>query len=67
MLLEAIVASETSGLTLSEVEGAAVLYCAPGKAIGIDALVEKCAAMYRVFHRQLGGIDRDSICHCGAC
>lgn len=36
-----IVASDTLGLTLSEVEGDAVLYKAPGKTIGVDALVER--------------------------
>jgi len=66
-LLEVIVSSEKLGLTLSEVEGDAVLFYAPGEPLDAKALLEQCEAMFRAFHHQLKVIERDSICPCGAC
>ena len=66
-LLEVIVSSEKLGLTLSEVEGDAVLFYAPGEPLDAMALLEQCEAMFRAFHHQLKVIERDSICPCGAC
>ncbi len=62
-----IVGAESLGLTLSEVEGDAVLYYSPGKPNDATALIDQCETMFRAFHQQLKVIERDSICPCGAC
>ncbi len=54
-LLEAILAANSGEFVLSEVP------------IEADALVRQCLSMFESFHTQLKIIERDSICHCGAC
>jgi len=66
-LLEAILAANGSEFVLSEVEGDALLLYHKGKPIDADALVRQCLSMFESFHKQLKIIERDSICHCGAC
>jgi hypothetical protein len=55
------------GLTVSEIEGDAVLFYKTGGAIPCNDLVKQCLAMFDGFHRRLKVIERDSICQCGVC
>jgi hypothetical protein len=66
-LLEAILAANSSDFVLSEVEGDALLLYHKGEPIDADALVRLCLGMFERFHTQLKIIERDSVCHCGAC
>ena len=66
-LLEAILAANSGEFVLSEVEGDALLLYRKGPPIDADALVRQCLSMFESFHTQLKIIERDSICHCGAC
>src|SRR6267142_1080000 len=66
-LLEAILAANRGEFVLSEVEGDALLLYHKGKPIEADALVRQCLSMFESFHTQLKIIERDSLCHCGAC
>jgi hypothetical protein len=66
-LLEAILAANSGEFVLSEVEGDALLLYHKGKPIEADALVRQCLSMFESFHTQLKIIERDSLCHCGAC
>ena len=66
-LLEAILVANSGDFVLSEVEGDALLLYRKGKPIDPDSLVRQCLSMFESFHTQLKIIERDSICHCGAC
>ena len=66
-LLEAILVANSGDFVLSEVEGDALLLYRKGKPIDADDLVRQCLSMFQSFHTQLKIIERDSICHCGAC
>ncbi len=66
-LLEILVDSNRVELTLSEVEGDALLFYRKGEPIALGALIRQCLAMFENFHTQLRIIERDSICLCGAC
>ncbi|HKW92192.1 MAG TPA: DUF2652 domain-containing protein [Methylomirabilota bacterium] len=66
-LLEAILAANSGDFVLSEVEGDALLLYRKGTPIEADALVRLCVSMFESFHRQIKIIERDSLCHCGAC
>ncbi len=66
-LLDAILAANQDALELSEVEGDALLLYRKGKPIEGDALVRLCLSMFQSFHQQVKIIERDSVCHCGAC
>src|SRR5262245_34214492 len=66
-LLEAILAANSGEFVLSEVEGDALLLYRKGKPIEADVLVRQCLGMFESFHTELKIIERDSVCHCGAC
>ncbi|MGH6719714.1 MAG: DUF2652 domain-containing protein [Alphaproteobacteria bacterium] len=66
-LLDLIIESDNLGLTVSEIEGDAVLFYRMGEPISPKAMLEECCAMFRNFHSRLGIIERDTICQCGAC
>lgn len=66
-LLELIVEGEGLGLTVSEIEGDAVLFYKTGEAIPGDDLVKQCLGMFDAFHRRLKLIERDTVCPCGVC
>jgi len=66
-LLELIVEADTLGLTVSEIEGDAVLFYKMGEAVSCDDLVKQCLEIFDGFHRRLKIIERDSICQCGVC
>jgi hypothetical protein len=66
-LLELLAGANTAELTLSEVEGDALLFYRKGKPIELALLIRQCTAMFEIFHARLRIIERDSICPCGAC
>lgn len=66
-LLELLVESNKTDLTVSEIEGDAILFYRLGAAIDCDVLVNQCLDMFEAFHRRLKIIERDTICQCGAC
>ncbi|MFV1981630.1 MAG: DUF2652 domain-containing protein [Rhodothermia bacterium] len=66
-LLSLIIDSNSVGLTLSEIEGDAVLFYKKGEAISSTDLVKQCLEMFEAFHARLRLIERDTICRCGAC
>ena len=66
-LLEIIVNSNNTGLTLSEIEGDAVLFYKTGEPIARQKLMQQCITMFDRFHERIKLIDRDTICECGAC
>lgn len=66
-LLDLIIDSDALGLTLSEIEGDAVLLYRLGGPIPLVTLLDECSTMFRNFHTRLGIIERDTICQCGAC
>ncbi len=66
-LLDLIVASDTLGFTVSEVEGDAVLFYRTGAPIALDDVVRQCLALFEAFHTRLKIIERDTVCLCGAC
>jgi len=66
-LLELLVASNTAGFTLSEIEGDAVLFYRKGEPVEIDELEKQCIGMFEAFHATLKMIERDTLCQCGAC
>lgn len=66
-LLELIVDSNRLDLTVSEIEGDAVLFYKKGDRVSFEALMDQCLAMFNAFHSKLKIIERDSICPCGAC
>jgi len=66
-LLELLIESNELDLTVSEIEGDAILFYKKGDAIPSEALVNQCLAMFTNFHRRLKVIERDAICQCGAC
>lgn len=66
-LLELIVNSNTTGFSLAEIEGDAVLFYRKGEPLGRAELVDQCLQMYSNFHQRLMVIERDTVCQCGAC
>lgn len=66
-LLELIVASNETNFTLAEIEGDAVLFYRKGEPLQYEQLVDQCLNMFSNFHRQIGIIERDTVCQCGAC
>jgi len=64
-LLEIIVEGNELGLTVSEIEGDAVLFYLKGDAIPCDDLVRQCVTTFEAFHTHLKTIDRDAVCQCG--
>lgn len=66
-LLDLIVRSNELEFTLAEIEGDAVLFYRKGEPPPKRNLVEQCLTMFKNFHTQLGMIERDTICQCGAC
>ena len=66
-LLELLVDLNSVELTLSEVEGDALLFYRKGKQIELEDMIRQCVIMFENFHKQLKIIERDSVCQCGAC
>jgi len=66
-LIEVIIDSNSLGLTVSEIEGDAVLFYRFGISPSAAELAAQVKNMFMNFHKQLKVIERDRICHCGAC
>ena len=66
-LLSVLAEANTSGLTLSEVEGDALLLYRKGPAPSYGEVVDQCTKIFLRFHERLGAIERYSVCPCGAC
>ena len=66
-LLELIIETNTLGLTVSEIEGDAVLFYKTGDPIPCDDMVNQCLNTFEGFHERLKIIERDTVCQCGTC
>lgn len=66
-LLEVILDANMLNLTVSEIEGDAILFYKMGEIPSLDKLSQQIKTMFIKFHEQLYIIERDRICHCGAC
>jgi len=66
-LLEKIVNANELNLTVSEIEGDAVLFYKLGTAPSLDEIYKQSKKMFVDFHSHLKVIERDRVCQCGAC
>lgn len=66
-LLEILIASNTLGLTVAEIEGDAVFFYRRGQEPTFHEVVGQVETMYFNFHQHLKYYERDRICQCGAC
>jgi len=66
-LVEIIVAANRLNLTVSEIEGDAVLFYRKGEPPTLQELIEQIKNMFLDFHTHLMVIQRDNVCQCGAC
>lgn len=66
-LLELIIDSDELGLTVSEIEGDAVLFYKVNEVPSLEALVEQVRTTYSAFHLHLKQYETRRICPCGAC
>jgi hypothetical protein len=66
-LLELIIDSDQLGLTVSEVEGDAVLFHKEGDVPPLDAIVHQAGLLFQAFHARLKDFENRRICDCGAC
>ena len=66
-LLKVLVESNTTDLTLAEIEGDALLFYRTGEPLPFGEMTHQVVVMFSNFHTRLKIIERDSICQCGAC
>ena len=66
-LLEVILDANKINLSVSEIEGDAVLFYKIGNIPSLKDLANQIKTMFIKFHEQLYIIERDRVCHCGAC
>ena len=66
-LLEILIDADELGLTVSEIEGDAILFYREGEPPSGVALLAQVEAMYAAFHSHLRRYDVQRICQCGAC
>ena len=66
-LLKVLVDSNTTDLTLAEIEGDALLFYRTGEPLPFGEMAHQVVVMFSNFHTRLKIIERDSICQCGAC
>ncbi len=66
-LLELIIDSNDLDLTVSEIEGDAVLFYKTGDLPTVQALLEQSKKMFVAFHNHLKSYQAARICQCGAC
>ena len=66
-LLDVLAAANTTGLTLSEVEGDALLLYRKAPTPSLADIIDQCTEMFVRFHECLATIERNSVCRCGAC
>lgn len=66
-LLEIIINGNQLEMTVSEIEGDAVLFYRIGDAPKLKEIVKQVKKMFIDFHTHLKIIQRDNVCQCGAC
>ena len=66
-LLDLIIESVRLDLTISEIEGDAILFYRLGDPILPEILLKQCERTFLGFHERLKVIERDRVCQCGAC
>ncbi len=66
-LLELIIDSDQLGLTVSELEGDAVLFHLQGRVPDRADLIEQARITFQAFHAHLKRYENHRICSCGAC
>ena len=66
-LVEIILSANRLNLTVSEIEGDAVLFYRKGEPPTLQELIGQVKNMFIDFHKQLKIIQRDNVCQCGAC
>ena len=66
-LLELIIDSDELGMTVSEVEGDAILFYRTGEPPPMEALVAQAQKTFEAFHTHLKAYEAHRICDCGAC
>ena len=66
-LLEVLANANTTGFTLSEIEGDALLLYRKAPAPSLGEVVDQCKDMFVRFHECLVAIECDAVCTCGAC
>lgn len=66
-LLELIIESDQLGMTVSEIEGDAILFYKEGNVPGLNALVNQAKKTFTEFHMHLKNYETRRICPCGAC
>ena len=66
-LLETIINSNQIGLTISEIEGDAVLFYRYGKAPSLDEIYGQVERMFCNFQKQLKNLESRRACQCSAC
>lgn len=65
-LLEIIINSDNLGLTVSEIEGDAILFY-KDEVPEVSDLIDQCQLMFKNFHGHLQRYNTERICRCGAC
>lgn len=66
-LLELIIANDELGLTVSEIEGDAVLFYKEASVPPLEKIVGQTQRIFQAFHTQLKDFESRRICQCGAC
>ena len=66
-LLEILINSNQIGLTVSEIEGDAILFYKFGKSPDLEELYKQVEKMFCEFHRHLNAYDQLRYCYCAAC
>ena len=66
-LLELLIDTDDLGLSISEIEGDAILFYKYGAAPPLQAVVKQAQNMFVAFHGHLQRYERDRMCDCRAC
>ncbi len=66
-LIEVVIDANMINLQVSEIEGDAVLFYRFGNVPTAFDIAEQTKKMFIEFHKYLKIIERDRVCHCGAC
>lgn len=66
-LLGIILSQDKLGLTLSEIEGDALLFVKKENVPPLEAIIEQAKEMYKAFHTHLLKYTERRVCDCGAC
>src|SRR6185312_14866122 len=66
-LLENIINSNQMGLTVSEIEGDAVLFYRYGKVPSLEEIYRQVESMFCNFQKQLKNLETRRACQCSAC